>query len=302
MPAGLAEPVAVAAAAHLVTVPLIAAISGRISLVAIPANVLAEPVVAVATVLGVLAALLSVIWLPAAVLFADLAGWPCRWLVWVAEYFGTLPGASVPWPSGVAGGFLLAACGALCWLCRRPLPRSLLAAVVVALVVQIPVRGLISGWPPPGWLIVACDVGQGDSLALHVGPGTAVVIDAGPDPVAVDRCLRELGVTRIPLLVLTHSHLDHVAGLPGVLHQRQVAGGDLAAGRPAQRPSPGARAVAWPPAGAGNGHRRRSALQSAPSDSTCSVHAPLSRHSVRSEQLLSGTAGDDGRRPDPAAR
>ena len=46
VPVGLAEAVAVAAAAHLVTAPVIAAISGRVSLVAIPANVLAEPVVA----------------------------------------------------------------------------------------------------------------------------------------------------------------------------------------------------------------------------------------------------------------
>lgn len=225
VPPGLAEPIAVAAAAHLVTVPLIAAISGRISLVAIPANVLAEPVVAVATVLGVAAALMSVLWLPAAVGLAELAGWPCRWLVWVAEYFATVPGASVPWPSGVAGGvLLLGVVGGLWWVCRRPLPRGLVAAgVVVALLVQIPVRGLVSGWPPPGWLIVACDVGQGDSLALNAGPGTAVVIDAGPDPVAADRCLRELGVTRIPLLVLTHSHLDHVGGLSGVVHERTVA-------------------------------------------------------------------------------
>ena len=57
VPAGLAEALAVAAAAHLVTAPIIAGISGRISLVAIPANVLAEPVVAAATILGLLAAL-----------------------------------------------------------------------------------------------------------------------------------------------------------------------------------------------------------------------------------------------------
>jgi competence protein ComEC len=216
VPAGLAEPVAVAAAAHLVTMPLIAGLSGRISLVAIPANVLAEPVVAAATVLGLLAAISSVIWLPAAALFAQLAGWPCRWLVWVAEYFGSLPGASVPWPSGVAGGLLLGAVSLGCWwLCRRP-------SVRVGLLVQIPVRAVVVGWPPAGWIIVACDIGQGDALVLNAGPGSAVVIDAGPDPVAVDRCLRELGVHRIPLLVLTHSHLDHVGGVAGVLHERQV--------------------------------------------------------------------------------
>ncbi|MGI8664529.1 MAG: ComEC/Rec2 family competence protein, partial [Jatrophihabitans sp.] len=224
VPVGVAEPFAVAAAAHLVTVPLVAGLSGRISLVAIPANVLAEPVVAAATVLGALAAVCSVLWMPAAVLFAQLAGWPCRWLVWVAEYFGSLPGASVPWPAGVPGGLLLGLLAGLgWWLCRRPAIRGLAAvAVVVAVLVQIPVRAVVVGWPPPDWIITACDVGQGDSLAINAGAGSAVVIDAGPSPVAADRCLRELGVSRIPLLVLTHFHLDHIGGLAGVLHERQV--------------------------------------------------------------------------------
>ena len=224
LPAGLAEPVAVAAAAHLVTMPLIAGVGGRISLVAIPANLLAEPVVAAATILGVSAACASVLWLPAAAGLAQLAGWPCRWLVWVADYFGALPGGSLPWPAGPFGGLLLAGVlGLLCWLCRWPVLRGLLATAAVAgLLVQIPIRSVVTGWPPSGWLVVACSVGQGDALALNAGAGSAVVIDAGPDPVAVDRCLHQLGVDRVPLLVLTHFHLDHVGGLAGVLHERQV--------------------------------------------------------------------------------
>jgi competence protein ComEC len=58
---------------------------------------------------------------------------------------------------------------------------------------------------------------------LAAGDGAAVVVDAGPDPVLVDRCLRLLGVTRVPLVLLTHFHADHVAGLPGVLRGRSVA-------------------------------------------------------------------------------
>jgi competence protein ComEC len=67
-----------------------------------------------------------------------------------------------------------------------------------------------------------CDVGQGDALALAAGPGSAVVVDTGPDPALADRCLRDLRVTRIPLLVLTHFHADHADGLPGVLRGRSV--------------------------------------------------------------------------------
>jgi competence protein ComEC len=145
-------------------------------------------------------------------------------LIWVAEHCGTVPGASVPWPAGVAGGFALTACTVLLLaVCRRAPVRSLVAlATVVAVIVQVPIRAVISGWPPGGWLIVACDVGQGDSLAINAGPHAAIVVDAGPESISPDRCLRQLGVTQIPLLVLTHFHLDHVGGVVGVLHQRTI--------------------------------------------------------------------------------
>jgi competence protein ComEC len=40
--------------------------------------------------------------------------------------------------------------------------------------------------------------------------------------VLIDRCLRDLGVTRVPLVLLSHFHADHVSGLPGVLRGRAV--------------------------------------------------------------------------------
>jgi competence protein ComEC len=243
LPVGLAEPIMVAAAAHLVTAPIIVAISGQFSLVAIPANVLAEPVVTAATILGVLAAALSVLWMPAAVLFAQLAGWPCRWLVLVAERFGSASGASLPWPTGLRGSALLVGlCLGLLALARLRQARATLAVVaLVALVIQIPIRSVVISWPPASWLITACDVGQGDALAIYAGPHQAVVVDAGPDSVAVDRCLGELRVTRIPLLLLTHSHLDHVGGIIGILHGRRV---DAAITSPLAEPASGHREAA----------------------------------------------------------
>ena len=224
VPAGISEAVAVAAAAHLVTAPVIAAISGRVSLVAIPANVLAEPVVATATILGFAAAVISPFWLAPGALLAGLAGWPCRWLVWDANFFGGVHGATLAWPGGVRGGLLLLGLCAGGWLvARRAGPRrSLVAAGLTAVVVLIPVRSITSGWPAPGWIFVACDVGQGDALVLAAGPHAAVVIDAGPDPVAVDRCLHDLAVTEVPLLIFSHYHLDHVGGIVGVFHGRHI--------------------------------------------------------------------------------
>ncbi len=131
----------------------------------------------------------------------------------------------MPWGSGpvaltlLAGLSLGVAVAAPRLLRRRTTGLACCAALVAAVLVRVPTPG----WPPAGWLMVACDVGQGDGLVLNTGqPHTAVVVDAGPDPRLIDRCLSGLGITRIPLVVLTHFHADHVDGLPGVLDGRQV--------------------------------------------------------------------------------
>jgi competence protein ComEC len=67
-----------------------------------------------------------------------------------------------------------------------------------------------------------------------------MVVDAGPEPIAVDGCMRRLGVRAVPLLVLTHLHADHVDGLDGVLHGRSV--GELDVG-PSREPAAGWREV-----------------------------------------------------------
>jgi competence protein ComEC len=70
--------------------------------------------------------------------------------------------------------------------------------------------------------MVACAVGQGDAAVLPAGAGRAVVVDAGPEPAATDRCLRRLGVHTVSLLVVSHFHADHVGGVAGVFHGREV--------------------------------------------------------------------------------
>ncbi len=109
------------------------------------------------------------------------------------------------------------------------------AGGLVGLAVQ---RRLAPQWPPSGWVAVACDVGQGDMFVVASGPGSAVVVDTGPDPRAARRCLDDLAVTTVDLLVLSHFHADHVDGLDGVLAGRSVRGAltsPLAAPRPAAR-------------------------------------------------------------------
>lgn len=114
----------------------------------------------------------------------------------------------------------------------RPLARaaSLLTCALVGLLVvwqtQPPwladvLRGGGAAWDAD-WQVVVCDVGQGDALVVQTGPGRAVMVDVGPPGDAAARCLDELGVTTLDLLVLTHFHDDHVGGLAEVLDGRVV--------------------------------------------------------------------------------
>ncbi|WKU02237.1 ComEC/Rec2 family competence protein [Micromonospora soli] len=225
VPVGLAEALAVPAAAQLACGPVIAGLSGTVSLVAVPANLLAVPAVAPATVLGVLAAVVSPVWPAGAEFAAWLASWPARWLLLVAGQGARLPAGTLAWPGGVTGALLLTALTvALLLATRRPLVRRLVAACAVAVVLgTLPVRLLASGWPPSGWVVVACAVGQGDAIVLPVAAGRAVVVDAGPEPSSVDGCLRRLGVREVPFFVVSHFHADHVGGVAGVFRGRRVA-------------------------------------------------------------------------------
>ncbi|MFJ6440002.1 ComEC/Rec2 family competence protein [Streptomyces sp. NPDC091649] len=228
VPGRLAEVLAAAAAAQAVCAPVVVVLASRVSLVAVPCNLLAEFAVAPATVLGFAALAVAPVAPPAAELLARLASWPVEWIATVARTGAGLPGAEAQWPGGWSGAALLAALTALVVLLAPRLARHpwICAAtgllLVLAVLRPVPLTRIMSGWPPPGWAFALCDVGQGDAMVLAAGRGTGVVIDAGPDPRAVDRCLRDLAVTRVPLVVLTHFHADHVRGLPGVLGGRAV--------------------------------------------------------------------------------
>ncbi|MET9804619.1 ComEC/Rec2 family competence protein [Streptomyces sp. NPDC006368] len=223
-----AEALAATAAAQVVCAPVVAIFAARISLVAVPCNLLVELAVAPATVLGFTALAAAPVAMPVARAVAACAGWPAEWIASVARTGAALPGAQADWPGGWRGGLLLAGVTGVGVLLARWLPRRswVAAACAVLLLLAVvrppPLTRLVTGWPPPDWVFAMCDVGQGDATVLAAGGGAAVVVDAGPEPEPVDRCLSDLGVRRVPLVLLTHFHADHVAGLPGVLRGREV--------------------------------------------------------------------------------
>jgi competence protein ComEC len=224
MPRWLAEALAVPAAAQVTCGPIVAALSGQLGLLAVPANLLAVPAVAPATVLGLAAAVVAPVCGPLAHLIAWLAWLPTTWLVRIATTGAALPGAALPWWSGLLGGALMVvATLAVAVVLRLPRVRRVLAAVTTGVLTAAALLWWMHpGWPPEGWFLVACDVGQGDGLVLAAGPHTAMVVDTGPDPKAMARCLRRLHVRSVPLVLLTHLHADHVEGLPAVLRGHHV--------------------------------------------------------------------------------
>ena len=95
---------------------------------------------------------------------------------------------------------------------RRSMPLAgattmLLAAAL--LLAPAPVR------PPDRPTLTFLDVGEGAATLLQVPGGPTVLVDAGPQPLGA--VLRRHAVRRIDLLVVSHGHADHVAGLEDVV-------------------------------------------------------------------------------------
>ncbi len=224
LPRWAADAVAVPLAAQIACTPLVAALSGQVSLVAVLANVLAAPLVAPATVLGLVGGLLGLLWGPLGQVVAAPAAWSAAGIIAVAKHTAALSLPAVAWSTGavalavLTGLCAVVALGLHAVLARRRLALGLAGVVAVVILVPMPTPG----WPPPGWLMTACSVGQGDAIVLNTGARSGVVLDAGPDPDLVDGCLDRLGIRAVPVVVLTHFHADHVDGLPGVLRGRRV--------------------------------------------------------------------------------
>jgi competence protein ComEC len=123
VPSALAVALAVPVAAQAACAPVILLIDPAVSLYAVPANLVAAPAVAPATVGGLLAALCAGWWPFGAELCAAVAGTGCWWIGAVARCCAALPGARVSWLAGWPGLLTLAvATGAglaLLLRCRR---------------------------------------------------------------------------------------------------------------------------------------------------------------------------------------
>lgn len=226
LPPKLRLALAVVLAAQVMCLPVIIGLSKALPLYTLPANLLAEPLVAPITVLGMAAvATAPVPWLSSGICW--LASVPAQAIVWIATGFATAPGAAWPWPRGFVGitAATLISLAILTLLLSRRMRRAswialaALSAACLAFGFAKPLAA--TAWPISAADVVMCDVGQGDAMVIR-SEGAVAVVDVGREPKAVDTCLTRLGVQRIDLLVLTHFDMDHVGGITGAIDRRAI--------------------------------------------------------------------------------
>jgi competence protein ComEC len=243
MPMPLALGLAVTMSAQLFCLPLLMQLQPGLATYSVIANLLAGPMVAPVTVLGMIALVLTPIapWLAGIVSFLASFG---TWVIeMVAIFFADLPVAYFPWATGLPATILssLLILAVSAWLRAGlvPLRQLGIGAVVVIAVTTISVPAasqiLPRAWPTEQWEVVACDVGQGDALVIR-SKGRIALIDVGADEELVNSCLSELAVRTIDLLVLTHFDFDHVGGLAGAIKGREVSTA-IISGFPDDRPA-----------------------------------------------------------------
>jgi competence protein ComEC len=144
-PRPLADAICVACAAQLVTAPLIAGISGRLSVVSAAANLAVAALIAPITVLGSAAAALCLFWPAGAQLLIRFTGPELWWLLRIAHAAAGMPGASVPVPSGLSGVVAVGAGGLLAVLLWRWRWFRAAAALAACTLLAWSLSGLLAG-------------------------------------------------------------------------------------------------------------------------------------------------------------
>ena len=238
--APLAGNLAITAAAGLAVLPVIAGTFGRISLVALPANLVAGPAFVLALLGSAATACAGVVHPELGRASGEVAYLPLTFLVRLGDFAARLPAASLEVSAFGAGetlvSYALLAVGFV-YLRRQAPPEA-----EPAFAASQPLRPVLAGagalvvaaaavwWgvltPDAGRLrVTVLDVGQGDAILIETPAGHRVLVDGGPSGARLSQALGRVlpaSERRIDLIVLTHAQDDHVTGFIQLLQRYDV--------------------------------------------------------------------------------
>jgi competence protein ComEC len=195
-PGKIRRALAITLGAQLAVAPLLLWHFGSIPLLSPLSNLVAAPLVSLATLLGIVA-----------VSGPTLALVPGEW---VASLVIDISHMSAGWPQVGWVGFIASA-GMIpitprMWR-RYPEVVALLAAGALVIMVLPGSSRLDAGE------VAVLDIGQGDAILIAGGEGRYALVDGGHDQTLLVERLREFGVRHIDLVVMTHGDADHAGGL-----------------------------------------------------------------------------------------
>lgn len=189
--------------AQVAVAPLLLAHFGAVPLLSPLANLVAAPLVAVATGLAAAGVLGFGFLIPPAAFVAEA-------VLGIARTASTWPQVGVVAVVGLSVGVVAVA------ISPKVRPLIVAVATVVACV------AIADGDQLPPAAAAVLDVGQGDAILLNGGEGRYALVDGGSDPSTLVSALRRFGVRRLDLVVITHVHDDHIGGIEGLVGMYDV--------------------------------------------------------------------------------
>ena len=222
------EIVAVSVSASLLTVPLTALYFHRISLISVPANLLVTWSLSFLLVLGLLSVLCGLIFAPLGQLLAIPAGLLAKLIILIVRGLGGLSFSSLSLGSIYLQVWFVFALIMLviivCMLLLHQRPVLPVCAIIAVLCVSL----LLNRWETDrtALTVKVLDVGQGQCILL-VSQGYAAAIDCGGSDydsagdILADE-LQALGISRLDLLLVTHTDSDHINGIEELFARIEV--------------------------------------------------------------------------------